>query len=86
MDKKEGVKNEEKFQEIDKKLLEIQENIQQCVGETRNILNQKKEQEEKLKKLKTELKEARIKKAKHDSYIATIGKRAKKRLRENYQF
>ncbi len=86
VDKKEGVKNEEKFQEIDKKLLEIQENIQQCVGETRNILNQKKEQEEKLKKLKTELKEARIKKAKHDSYIATIGKRAKKRLRENYQF
>ncbi|EJB69101.1 AAA family ATPase [Helicobacter pylori] len=68
VDKKEGVKNEEKFQETDKKLLEIQENIQQCVGETRNILNQKKEQKEKLKKLKTELKEARIKKAKHDSY------------------
>ncbi|EIE28566.1 Hypothetical protein HP17_03589 [Helicobacter pylori NCTC 11637 = CCUG 17874 = ATCC 43504 = JCM 12093] len=30
--------------------------------------HQKKEQKEKLKKLKTELKEARIKKAKHDSY------------------
>ncbi len=66
--KKEGVKNEEKFQEIDKKLLEIQENIQQCVGETRRILNQKKEQKKKLEKLKTKLKEARIKKAKHDSY------------------
>ncbi len=68
VDKKEGVKNEENFQEIDKKLLEIQENIQQCVGETRRILNQKKEQKKKLEKLKTELKEARIKKAKHDSY------------------
>ncbi len=68
VDKKEGVKNEKKFQEIDKKLLEIQENIQQCVGETGKILNQKKEQKKKLKKLKTELKEARIKKAKHDSY------------------
>ncbi|WP_367712159.1 AAA family ATPase [Helicobacter pylori] len=68
VDKKEGAKNEEKFQEIDKKLLEIQENIQQCVGETRRILNQKKEQKEKLEKLKTDLKEARIKKAKHDSY------------------
>ncbi|GAA8661878.1 hypothetical protein KYTH86_14350 [Helicobacter pylori] len=68
VDKKEGVKNEGKFQEIDKKLLEIQENIQQCVGEARNILNQKKEQEEKLKEWKTKLKEARIKKAKHDSY------------------
>ncbi len=68
VDKKEGAKNEEKFQEIDKKLLEIQENIQQCVGETGKILNQKKEQKKKLKKLKTELKEARIKKAKHDSY------------------
>lgn len=68
VDKKEGSKNEEKFQEIDKKLLEIQENIQQCVGETGKILNQKKEQKKKLKKLKTELKEARIKKAKHDSY------------------
>ncbi len=68
MDKKEGVKNEEKFQEIDKKLLEIQENIQQCVGEAREILNQKKEQKKKLEKLKTKLKEARIKKAKHDSY------------------
>ncbi|MCQ2733827.1 AAA family ATPase [Helicobacter pylori] len=68
VDKKEGVKNEEKFQEIDKKLLEIQENIQQCVGETRRILNQKKEQKKKLEKLKTELKEARIKKVKHDSY------------------
>ncbi|WP_120914027.1 AAA family ATPase [Helicobacter pylori] len=68
VDKKEGAKNEEKFQEIDKKLLEIQENIQQCVGETGKILNQKKKQKEKLEKLKTELKEARIKKAKHDSY------------------
>ncbi|WRF70343.1 AAA family ATPase [Helicobacter pylori] len=68
VDKKEGAKNEEKFQKIDKKLLEIQENIQQCVGETGKILNQKKEQKKKLKKLKTELKEARIKKAKHDSY------------------
>ncbi|MCQ2635298.1 AAA family ATPase [Helicobacter pylori] len=68
VDKKEGVKNEGKFQEIDKKLLEIQENIQQCVGETGKILNQKKEQKKKLEKLKTELKEVRIKKAKHDSY------------------
>ncbi len=68
VDKKEGVKNEEKFQEIDKKLLEIQENIQQCVGDAREILNQKKEQKKKLEKLKTKLKEARIKKAKHDSY------------------
>ncbi|WRE23076.1 AAA family ATPase [Helicobacter pylori] len=68
VDKKEGVKNKEKFQKIDKKLLEIQENIQQCVGETRRILNQKKEQKKKLEKLKTELKEARIKKVKHDSY------------------
>ncbi|KOS33343.1 AAA family ATPase [Helicobacter pylori] len=68
VDKKEGVKNEGKFQEIDKELLEIQENIQKHVGKTRNILNQKKEQEEKLKEWKTNLKEARIKKAKHDSY------------------
>ncbi|WQX90833.1 AAA family ATPase [Helicobacter pylori] len=68
VDKKEGAKNEEKFQEIGKKLLEIQENIQQCVGETGKILNQKKEQKKKLEKLKTKLKEARIKKAKHDSY------------------
>ncbi|MFP6288431.1 AAA family ATPase [Helicobacter pylori] len=68
VDKKEGAKNEEKFQEIDKKLLEIQENIQKHVNETRKILNQKKEQKEKLEKLKTDLKEARIKKAKHDSY------------------
>ncbi len=68
VDKKEGVKNEGKFQEIDKKLLEIQENIQQCVREAREILNQKKEQKKKLEKLKTKLKEARIKKAKHDSY------------------
>ncbi len=44
------------------------EKLQQCVDETRNILNQKKKQKEKLEKLKTELKEARIKKAKHDSY------------------
>ncbi|MGL2701506.1 AAA family ATPase [Helicobacter pylori] len=68
VDKKEGAKNKEKFQEIDKELLEIQKNIQQHVDETRNILNQKKEQEEKLKEWKTKLKEARIKKAKHDSY------------------
>ncbi|WP_120988887.1 AAA family ATPase [Helicobacter pylori] len=68
VDKKEGVNNKEKFQKIDKELLEIQENIQKHVGKTRNILNQKKEQEEKLKEWKTKLKEARIKKAKHDSY------------------
>ncbi|PUD73482.1 AAA family ATPase [Helicobacter pylori] len=68
VDKKEGAKNEKKFQKIDKELLEIQENIQKHVGKTRNILNQKKEQEEKLKEWKTKLKEARIKKAKHDSY------------------
>ncbi|MGL2548323.1 AAA family ATPase [Helicobacter pylori] len=68
VDKKEGAKNKEEFQKIDKKLLEIQENIQKHVNETRKILNQKKEQEERLKELKTELKEARIKKAKHDSY------------------
>ncbi|GAA9423372.1 hypothetical protein TH0833_09810 [Helicobacter pylori] len=68
VDKKEGVKNEGKFQKIDKELLEIQENIQKHVGKTRNILNQKKEQEEKLKEWKTKLKEARIKKTKHDSY------------------
>ncbi|GAA8860675.1 AAA family ATPase [Helicobacter pylori] len=68
VDKKEGAKNKEKFQEIDKELLEIQENIQKHVNETRKILNQKKEQKEKLEKLKTDLKEARIKKAKHDSY------------------
>lgn len=68
VDKKEGVKNKEKFQEIDKELLEIQKDIQQHVDETRKILNEKKKQKEKLEKLKTELKEARIKKAKHDSY------------------
>ncbi|MDU9764990.1 AAA family ATPase [Helicobacter pylori] len=68
VDKKEGVKNEEKFQEIDKKLLENYKKLQQCVDETRNILKQKKEQKKKLEKLKTELKKARIKKAKHDSY------------------
>ncbi|KHL84274.1 AAA family ATPase [Helicobacter pylori] len=68
VDKKEGAKNEEKFQKIDKELLEIQENIQKHIDKTRNILNQKKEQEEKLKEWKTKLKEARIKKAKHDSY------------------
>ncbi len=65
--KKEGVKNEKEFQETDKKLSENYKNLQKCVDETRNILNQKKEQEEKLEKLKKELKEARIKKAKHDS-------------------
>ncbi len=68
VDKKEGVKNKEKFQEIDKKLLENYKKFQQCVDETRNILNQEKEQKKKLEKLKTKLKEARIKKAKHDSY------------------
>ncbi|MCQ2763942.1 AAA family ATPase [Helicobacter pylori] len=68
VDKKEGAKNKEKFQEIDKELLEIQKNIQQHVDETRKILNEKKKQKEKLEKLKTELKEARIKKVKHDSY------------------
>lgn len=66
--KKEGAKNEKEFQETDKKLLENYEKFQKCVDETRNILKQKKEQKEKLDKLKTELKEARIKKAKHDSY------------------
>ncbi|WP_305876875.1 AAA family ATPase [Helicobacter pylori] len=79
VDKKEGAKNEEKFQEIDKKLLEIQENIQQCVGETRGILTQKKKQKEKLEKLKTELKESRIKKAKHDSYDWQKSKREAER-------
>ncbi len=68
VDKKEGAENKEKFQEIDKKLLENYEKFQKCVDETGNILNQKKEQKKKLDKLKTELKEARIKKAKHDSY------------------
>ncbi len=68
VDKKEGVKNEEKFQETDKKLSENYKKLQKCVNETRNILNQKKEQKKKLEKLKTELKEARIKKVKHDSY------------------
>ncbi|GAA7332984.1 AAA family ATPase [Helicobacter pylori] len=68
VDKKWGVKNKEKFQETDKKLLENYEKFQKCVDETRNILKQKKEQKEKLEKLKTELKEARIKEAKHDSY------------------
>ncbi len=79
VDKKERVKNEEKFQEIDKKLLEIQENIQQCVGEAREILNQKKEQKKKLEKLKTELKEARIKKVKYDSYDWQKSKREAER-------
>ncbi|GAA9576325.1 hypothetical protein HpHA54_10530 [Helicobacter pylori] len=68
VDKKEGSNNKEKFQETDKKLLENYNEIQLCVDETRNILKQKKEQEEKLGKLKTELEKARIKKAKHDSY------------------
>ncbi|GAA8334091.1 AAA family ATPase [Helicobacter pylori] len=79
VDKKEGAKNKEEFQKIDKKLLEIQKNIQQYVDETRKILNQKKEQEEKLKKLKTDLKEARIKKAKHDSYDWQKSKRETER-------
>ncbi|WJI92355.1 AAA family ATPase [Helicobacter pylori] len=79
VDKKEGAKNEKKFQKIDKELLEIQENIQKHVGKTRNILNQKKKQKEKLEKLKTELKEARIKKAKHDSYDWQKSKREAER-------
>ncbi len=79
VDKKEGVKNEGKFQEIDKELLEIQENIQKHVGKTRNILNQKKEQKKKLEKLKTELKEARIKKVKYDSYDWQKSKREAER-------
>ncbi|WQS13475.1 AAA family ATPase [Helicobacter pylori] len=77
--KKEGVKNKEKFQEIDKKLLENYENLQKCVDETGNILNQKEEQKKKLKKLKTELEEARIKKAKHDSYDLQKSKEEAKR-------
>ncbi|WP_121289210.1 AAA family ATPase [Helicobacter pylori] len=68
VDKKEGAKNKEEFQKTDKELLEIQKNIQKHVDKTRNILNEKKKQKEKLEKLKTELKEVRIKKAKHDSY------------------
>ncbi|WQS34017.1 AAA family ATPase [Helicobacter pylori] len=79
VDKKEGVKNKEKFQETDKKLLENYEKIQQCVDETRNILNQKEEQKEKLDNLKTELEEARIKKAKHDSYDSQKSKEEAKR-------
>lgn len=79
VDKKEGAKNKEEFQKIDKKLLEIQENIQQCVGEAREILNQKKEQKKKLEKLKTKLKEARIKKVKHDSYDWQKSKREAER-------
>lgn len=81
MGKKEGVENKEKFQETDKKLSENYKKLQQCVDETRNILNQKKEQEKKLEKLKTELKEARIKKAKHDSYDwQKIKKEAERKL------
>lgn len=79
VEKKEGAKNKEEFQKIDKKLLEIQENIQKHVNETRKILNQKKEQKEKLEKLKTDLKEARIKKAKHDSYDWQKSKREAER-------
>ncbi|GAA7803256.1 hypothetical protein JP0179_12180 [Helicobacter pylori] len=79
VDKKEGAENKEKFQEIDKKLSEIYKKLQQCVGETGNILNQKKEQKKKLDKLKTELKEARIKKAKHDSYDSQKSKEEAKR-------
>ncbi|WQS08509.1 AAA family ATPase [Helicobacter pylori] len=77
--KKEGVKNKEKFQETDKKLLENYEKLQQCVDETGNILNQKEEQKKKLKKLKTELEEARIKKAKYDSYDLQKSKEEAKR-------
>ncbi len=79
VDKKEGAKNKEEFQKIDKKLLEIQENIQKHVDETRNILNEKKKQKEKLEKLKTELKEARIKKVKYDSYDWQKSKREAER-------
>ncbi|UOR46644.1 AAA family ATPase [Helicobacter pylori] len=79
VDKKEGVENKEKFQEIDKKLSENYEKLQKCVGETRNILNQKKEQKKKLEKLKKDLKEARIKKAKHDSYDSQKSKEEAKR-------
>ncbi|GAA7408331.1 hypothetical protein MM0349_14490 [Helicobacter pylori] len=68
VDKKEGAKNKKEFEEINEKLLKFQTNIQQHVNETEKILNQKKEQKKKLEKLKTELKEERIKKAKHDSY------------------
>ncbi|WQX16129.1 AAA family ATPase [Helicobacter pylori] len=77
--KKEGVKNKEKFQETDKKLSENYKKLQKCVNETRNILNQKKEQKKKLEKLKTELKEARIKKVKHDSYDSQKSKEEAKR-------
>ncbi|OLQ60144.1 AAA family ATPase [Helicobacter pylori] len=68
VDKKEGAKNKKEFEEINEELLKFQTNIQQHVNETEKILNQKKEQKKKLEKLKTELKEERIKKAKHDSY------------------
>ncbi|GAA9630286.1 AAA family ATPase [Helicobacter pylori] len=77
--KKGGVKNEKEFQKIDKKLSENYEKLQKCVNETRNILNQKKEQKEKLEKLKTDLKEAKIKKAKHDSYDWQKSKEGAKR-------
>ncbi|MCK0498167.1 AAA family ATPase [Helicobacter pylori] len=77
--KKEGAKNEKEFQKIDKKLLENYEKFQKCVDETGNILKQKKEQKKKLDKLKTELKEARIKKAKHDSYDWQKSKREAER-------
>ncbi|PDX06192.1 AAA family ATPase [Helicobacter pylori] len=79
VDKKEGAKNKEKFQEIDKELLEIQKDIQQHVDKTRKILNEKKKQKEKLEKLKTELKEERIKKVKHDSYDWQKSKREAER-------
>ncbi|MGN8388457.1 AAA family ATPase [Helicobacter pylori] len=79
VDKKEGAKNKEEFQKIDKELLEIQKDIQQHVDETRKILNEKKKQKEKLEKLKTELKEARIKKVKHDSYDWQKSKREAER-------
>ncbi|RVZ34088.1 AAA family ATPase [Helicobacter pylori] len=68
VDKKEGIENKEKFQEIDKKLSENYNEIQLCVDETGNILKQKKEQKKKLENLRTEFEKARIKKAKHDSY------------------
>ncbi|RVZ67362.1 AAA family ATPase [Helicobacter pylori] len=79
VDKKEGAKNKEEFQKTDKELLEIQKDIQKHVNETRKILNEKKKQKEKLEKLKTELKEARIKKVKHDSYDWQKSKREAER-------
>ncbi len=52
VDKKWGVKNKEKFQETDKKLLENYEKFQKCVDETRNILNQKKRAKREIRQIK----------------------------------